>query len=126
MANMPRPSESPPKTRRIATRLAVALAGGSMALSVAGGVAWADEPTLDAAVNTTCTYPQVLGAINAESPEVSAKFNGSPVAQGWLQKFLDAPRSKRQKMLTKAEKRTEATPGSMAILARILSTCTNY
>ena len=111
--------------KTIAQWAATAAGAGAVALAAAIGPAWAD-PTLDAAVNTTCTYPQVQAAINAESPEVADKFNGSPVAQSWIQKFLDASRSKRQKMIEKAEKRTEATPGSMAVVARILNNCTNY
>lgn len=46
-------------TKRSLTTLAVAV-GSLTLLTVGAGVASAD-PRLDSAVNTTCTYPQVMG-----------------------------------------------------------------
>ena len=71
----------------------VAAIGGLLLSSAAGiGVASA-EPDLSPLINTTCSYPQVVAALNATSPAAAAKFQNSHMAQGWLQQFLASPQT---------------------------------
>ena len=63
--------------RSVSTSIAGALA---LSLSVGGAVASAD-PDLSPVINTTCTYSQVVSALNAEKPaEVAAAGLGPYVS----------------------------------------------
>ncbi|MGH3633410.1 hemophore-related protein [Mycobacterium sp.] len=102
------------------TRLAVAVGGLALSLTAGVGVASA-EP----AVNTTCSYPQVVGALNAQDPAAAAKFNASPAAQGWLQNFLASPPPQRESML----QQVQGTPRGRqyaGLVEQLASTCHNY
>jgi hypothetical protein len=58
------------------TRLAAAVGGLAVAFAAGAGVASA-TPDLGPAVNTTCSYPQLVSALNAQGPDVAAGFNQS-------------------------------------------------
>ena len=60
-------------TKLSLTRLAVAVGGLALSLTAGAGVASAD-PDLDPIVNTTCTYPQAVAALNAQNPAAAAVF----------------------------------------------------
>lgn len=95
-----------------------------MLLTAGAGVASAD-PDFGPAINTTCSYPQVVAAMNAESPEVAAKFNANGMAQGWLQSFLAAPPAKREQMAQEAQ----GFPGVgkyFGVVSQIAGSCNNY
>jgi hemophore-related protein len=80
------------------TRLVVAVGGLAMSLATGIGVASA-QPDLGPLINTTCSYPQALAALNAESPDAAQAFSASPVAQVWLRSFLASSPDQRQRML---------------------------
>ena len=82
---------------RSLTRLVAAGGGLALLLLAGAGIASAD-PDLGPAINTTCSYPQVVAALNAQSPAAAAKFNNSPMAQGWLRNFLASPPDQRVQM----------------------------
>jgi len=104
----------------------LAVAGGGLALSLLAGAGIASaDPAIDAAINTTCSYPQVVGALNAQSPAAAAKFNSSPTAQGWLRSFLASPPPQRAQMAQQAE----GMPGAaqyIGLVGQIATTCNNY
>jgi hemophore-related protein len=103
----------------------LAVAGGGLALSLLAGAGIASADPLDAAINTTCSYPQVVGALNAQSPAAAAKFNSSPMAQGWLRSFLASPPPQRAQMAQQAQ----AMPGAaqyIGLIGQIATTCNNY
>ena len=52
---------------RLITRVMVSSACATAALIGGSGIASA-EPNADAIYNSTCTYPQVLAALNAQDP----------------------------------------------------------
>jgi hemophore-related protein len=106
------------------TRLAAAVGALGLSLVAGAGIASAD-PGLDAAINTTCSYPQVVGALNAQSPAAAAKFNSSPMAQGWLRSFLASPPPQRAQMAQQAE----GMPGAaqyIGLIGQIATTCNNF
>ena len=82
------------------TRMGVAVAGLALSLTVGAGVASAD-PDLGPIVNTTCSYPQVMAALNAQDPAAAAQINSSSLAQSALQRFLAAPPSERLEMASR-------------------------
>jgi hypothetical protein len=56
------------------TRFTVAVGGLALSLTAGAGIASA-TPDLGPAVNTTCTYDQLVAALNAEDPTVAAFLN---------------------------------------------------
>jgi hemophore-related protein len=79
------------------TRLGVAAGGLALSLAAGAGIASA-APDLGPAVNTTCSYPQLVSALNAQGPEAGAQFNKSPMLQAGLRQFLASDPAKRQQM----------------------------
>jgi hemophore-related protein len=109
---------------RSLTRLATAVGGLTLSLVAGAGIASAD-PGIDSAINTTCSYPQVVAALNAQSPADAAKFNQSAMAQGWLRSFLAAPPDQRAQMAQQAQ----GMPGAakyMGLIGQIAGSCNNY
>jgi hemophore-related protein len=107
----------------LATRLAVAVCGLALSFTAGAGVAFADP--LDAAINTTCTYPQAVAALNALSPATAQQFNASPAAQAWMRAFFAAPVNQRQQMAQQAQ----SVPGAQSFVglaAQVANTCNNY
>lgn len=105
------------------TRLAAAVGGAALALSAGAGLASAQPD--DPAVNTTCTYPQVISALNAQDPAAAAQFNQSPMAQSALRRFLAAPPPQRQQML----QQLQASPAGAqyyGTIEQVAQTCNNY
>ncbi len=106
------------------TRLAAAGGGAALALSAGLAVASAD-PGTDPAVNTTCSYSQVVAAMNDQSPGVAAQFNATPAAQSWLQNFLAAPPPQRRQLVEQAQSTPEAAE-YVALFGPLASSCDNY
>ena len=71
-------------------RLLVACGVAASCLTVGSGVASAD-PLID----TTCTYPQVIAALNVSNPELAQKLSGNALARTMLTNFLSQPPAKR-------------------------------
>ncbi|MUM19297.1 hemophore-related protein [Mycobacterium sp. CBMA271] len=78
------------------TKLAVGVGGLVVSLTAGAGIASAD-PDLEAAINTTCSYQQVVAALNAQDPQFEAAFSQSPILQRGLREFLAAGPEKRRK-----------------------------
>ncbi|KDP01443.1 hemophore-related protein [Mycobacterium avium] len=78
------------------SKLGVAVGSAAVALTAAASVASADP--MDAIINTTCNYGQVIAALNASDPAAAQQLNSSPMAQSYIQRFLASPPAKRQQM----------------------------
>ena len=104
----------------------VAVVCGGMALSMAAGVGVASAaPDLGPLVSTTCSYPQVVAAINAQSPEAVNELNAQPVAQSMLNSFIASPADQRQQIA----QQVLATPMGQQYpvdFQRVASTCNNF
>ena len=106
------------------TKLAVAVGGLALSLTAGAGVASAG-PDLGPAINTTCSYQQVVSALNAQDPGAAAQFNESPVAQSYLRQFLASPPAQRQQLAQQAL----AVPGAqqqVGLVMQLASSCNNY
>jgi hemophore-related protein len=106
------------------TRLIVAGGGLALSLAIATGVASAD-PDLSPLLNTTCTYPQAMAALNAQSPAAAQQFAASPVAQTWLRRFLGAQLDQRQGMI----QQVQSLPGAQqyeGLVLQVANTCENF
>jgi hemophore-related protein len=106
------------------TKLAVATGGLALSLTAGAGVASA-APDLGPAINTTCSYQQVVSALNAQDPAAAAQFNESPLAQSYLRQFLASPPAQRQQLAQQAL----AVPGAqqqVGLVMQLASSCNNY
>jgi hemophore-related protein len=106
------------------TKLAVATGGLALSLTAGAGVASA-APDLGPAINTTCSYQQVVSALNAQDPAAAAQFNASPLAQSYLRQFLASPPAQRQQLAQQAL----AVPGAqqqVGLVMQLASSCNNY
>jgi hemophore-related protein len=114
------------------TGLVVAVGGLSLtaaislgiSLAISTGVASAD-PDLGPLLNTTCTYPQAVAALNAESPTAAQQFDAAPVAKTWLRTFLAAPLDQRQRMIQQVQSLPDAQQYEGLVL-QVASVCNNY
>jgi hemophore-related protein len=106
------------------TRLAVAVGGLALSLAAGAGVASA-TPDLGPAVNTTCSYPQLVSALNAQNTEAGAGFGQSPVLQAGLRQFLASGPAQRQRMAEQIAIAPWAQPYLGAIQGAF-NTCNNF
>ena len=74
---------------RSTTKLVVAIGGLALSLTAGAGIASA-APDVSAIVNSTCTYPQVMAALNAQSPQMAKQISGNPAANAWLQALINS------------------------------------
>lgn len=106
------------------TRLAVAVGGLAVAFAAGAGVASA-TPDLGPAVNTTCSYPQLVKALNAQDPQVGAAFNQQPRLKSGLQMFLASPPAARQQMAANLASAPAFAP-YMGTVEQAFLTCNNF
>jgi hemophore-related protein len=100
--------------------IAAAASAAVVSLSFGSGVANAD-PIID----TTCSYPQVLAALNSTNPTLAAKFTANPTAGAMLSNFLAAPPDQRQKL---ADNFRQTTWGQkyFGAMAEVAGVCNNF
>jgi hemophore-related protein len=76
-------------------------------------------------VNTTCSYPQVVSAIDAGDPAFAQAFHSSPENSAALRQFLAAPPSQRMQMA----QMIASAPGAeqnFPYVQQAFNTCHNY
>ncbi|WP_099039929.1 hemophore-related protein [Mycobacterium neglectum] len=103
----------------------VLIASGGLVVSLTAGAGLASAQDLSPIINTTCTYPQVLGALNAQDPAAAAELTSSPMANGVVQDFLASPVPQRQV----TAQRLSAVPAAQQYLDTMLlvaGTCNNF
>lgn len=102
-------------------KLLVAAVGG-VALSFAAGTGVASA---DPIVDTTCSYPQVIAALNSENPALAEKFNANPLAAAMLGNFLSAAPSERVQLVQEFQG-TSWGQKYFGAMASIAGSCNNY
>lgn len=106
------------------TKLAVGLGGLALTLTAGAGVASA-APDLGPAINTTCTYPQLVSALNAQDPQVGTVFSQTPILQKGLRDFIEAGPEAR----TRQAHNVSAAPAFqpyIGTIAAAFNTCNNF
>ena len=104
--------------------LALAVGGLALSLTAGAGVASA-QPDLDPIVNTTCSYSQLVAALNAQGPTVAEAFNASPLTQSQLRRFLAAPPDQRLRMAQQIASAPVNQP-YLPIIQEAFNTCSSY
>jgi hemophore-related protein len=110
------------------TTLAVALGGLALALTAGTGMASAD-PDLGPVINTTCSYSQVVSALNAQLPAAGAGLSASPTAQAMLRGFLASSPDQRQQIAEELQSKPESQPyvqQYVGLVLQVANTCNNY
>jgi hemophore-related protein len=104
----------------------VAAGGGALSLTGADGAASADPDfDEDTIVNTTCSFAQVVAALNAEDPRAAQQFAIAPAAQAWVGSYLAAPWDQRRQMLLQAQSIPEAQQ-YVGTAMRVANACNHY
>jgi len=106
------------------TKVVVACAGLALSLGTGAGIASA-QPNVSAIVNSTCTYPQVMAALNAQSPKTANDLNANPIATGWLQGLVAAPPDQRAQMVQQVQGIPALQP-YLPVIFQVARTCNNY
>jgi hemophore-related protein len=106
------------------TKWAVACAGLALSLSTGAGIASA-QPDASVIVNSTCTYPQVMAALNDQNPGVANELNANPIATGWLQGLVAAPPDQRWQMVEQVQGIPALQP-YIPVIFQVANTCNNY
>lgn len=107
----------------LSTRLAVAVGGLVLALTAGTGIASAG-PDLGPMVNTTCSYPQVKAALNAQDSTAAALFTASG-GDGQLSTFLAGSTEQRQQW-AQAMANEPANQPYLPLIERVFATCNNF
>lgn len=111
-------------TKLSLTRRAMAVGGLTLSLTAGAGVASAD-PDLGPAVNTTCTYDQLVAALNAQDPTLAAFFDSTPEMQSGLRQFLAGSPSQRRVMAQQIVSNPDSKP-YIGVLQQTFATCNNF
>jgi hemophore-related protein len=106
------------------SRLAASVAGLAISLTTGAGIASAD-PDIGPVVDTTCSYSQVVAALNAQDPAAAAQLNTSPMAQSYLRRFLASPPDQRQRMVQNVQGIPEAQQ-YFGTIQQVANVCNNY
>jgi hemophore-related protein len=80
---------------------------------------------MDAVINTTCNYGQVMAALNATDPGSAAQFNQSPMAQGYLRQFLASSPPRRAQMAAQVQAMPQAQQ-FVGLIEQVATVCNNY
>lgn len=106
------------------TKALVAASGAALAIVAAPGIASAD-PNVEAIVNSTCTYPQVLAALNAQDPGVASQIQANPTAVATLQNFVGSGPEARRQVVTQYQN-VPAVQQYISLIIGVANTCNNY
>jgi hemophore-related protein len=80
---------------------------------------------MDAIINTTCNYGQVMAALNATDPAAAGQLNSSPMAQSYIRQFLASPPPKRAQMAQQIQAMPAAAQYFNTI-GNVAQVCQNY
>jgi hemophore-related protein len=111
-----------------------------VALSCSFGTGHASaEPIYAPLVNTTCSYAQVVAALQSEAPDLASMLGVYPQAQAKLRQFLALPPDQREQKIqqglaanpqwqTKLDSKSSTPEGQQQIqqITQVANTCQNY
>ena len=108
----------------LTTKLVAGFGGVAVALVAGTGLAQA-APGDEAIVNSTCTYPQVIAALNAQDPAAAGQVTSNPVATGLLNSLIAAPPAKRQQMIDQYRGFPQVQQ-NIGLISSVATTCNNF
>lgn len=99
------------------TTLLFAIGGLALSVTTGLGIASAD-PDFGPIINSTCSYSQVMAALNAQMPDVAKELSADPAKDSWLRQLIASPPETRKVMLQQA--------GGDDQMLQVANTCNNY
>lgn len=109
---------------RLATKVMIGSSGVLMSLIASGGIASA-APDNEAIVNSNCTYPQIIGALQDQDPAVAKQITGNPMAVGYLQQFVASAPQERRNLIAQAQT-VPAIVQYTGLINTVASSCSKY
>jgi hemophore-related protein len=106
------------------TKLADAVGGLALTLTAGAGIASA-EPDMSVIINSTCTYPQVMAALNAQSPDLANELSANPAATAWLQQLIASRPDGRRQMIQQVQS-VPAIQQYTPLIMQVANTCNNF
>jgi hemophore-related protein len=106
------------------TKLVVCFAGFAFSLSAGVGIASA-QPDVSAIVNSTCTYPQIMAALNDQNPEVASELNANVLSTLWLQSLVAAGPDQRAQMVQSMQDNPSLQP-YVPVIYQVAGSCNKY
>lgn len=103
----------------------VLIASGGLVLSLTAGAGIASAQDIGAIINTTCSYPQVIGALTAQDPAAAGQFTSSPMAVSALQQFLGSNTAQRQATAQQLQS-MPAAQEYLGLMMSVAGTCNNF
>jgi hemophore-related protein len=104
--------------------IAITLGGLAVAIPLSAGVASA-QPDLGPIINTTCTYGQVMAALNDQHPDLAAQFAKQPAGQSAVRNFLASSPQQRQATVAFLQGNPTAQQ-YFGPISNVANTCNNY
>ena len=104
--------------------IAITLGGLAVAIPLSAGVASA-TPDLGPIINTTCTYDQVIAALDDQHPDLAAQFAQQRGGQQAVRSFLASSPQQRQATVAFLQGNPTAQAYFDPILG-VANTCNNY
>jgi hemophore-related protein len=105
-------------------RMIAGTSGVLLSLIAGSGIASAfPDPT--PIINSTCSYPQVMAALNAQDPALAAQLQANPMATGWMHQLVNAGPAQRAQMVHQAENTPGVTQYTNVIMS-VATTCNNF
>ena len=95
-----------------------------MSLFAGSGIASA-QPDVESIVNSTCTYPQVMAALTAQSPAAASQLSSSPVATSWLQNLVNSPPDARRAQIAQIQAYPQLNEYT-GLINGVASSCSNF
>jgi hemophore-related protein len=106
------------------TKLIVASSGVALAMTTGAEIASA-EPDVGVIINSTCSYPQVMAALNAQDPAMAKQISTNPAANGWLQQLISSGPDGRRAMVAQAQGIPVIQQYTPLIMS-VATSCNNY
>lgn len=104
--------------------IAITLGGLAVAIPLSAGVASA-QPDLGPIVNTTCTYDQVIAALNDQRPDLAAQFAQQRSGQQAVRSFLASSPQQRQATVAFLQGNPTA-QAYFGPISDVANSCNNY
>ncbi|XCI62769.1 hypothetical protein MPNTM1_03932 [Mycolicibacterium parafortuitum] len=116
--------------RRRMARIAVVGGAAAIGLMAVPGIAAAD-PLSEALATTTCSYAQVMAAMDAQAPELAAQLSMRPDMQMNLQTFLAMPVEHRRSQIAQQQAANPQLQQMLTALigpqvSRVAGSCVDY
>ena len=104
--------------------IAITLGGLAVAIPLSAGVASA-QPDLGPIINTTCTYDQVIAALNDQHPDLAAQFAQQRSGQQAVRNFLASSPQQRQATVAFLQGNPTA-QAYFGPISDVANSCNNY